>query len=558
MSRSLGTLTLDLVARTGGWVQGMDKSQRTSRRWRRQVERDMQQVSRAIKVAAAAAIGAFTLMARTGQTFVDSQAKAADSLDGTIDGLRAAQIVAGDYNVSSEQLVSTVQRLNRELAGARDGTGNAAEALERLGLSADQLLAMDVDQRMATIANAVQQMGLSSAETGDLLRDLGVRNQDLINVLRGGGDAFAAAREEVNEYGLSLSRLDAARVERTNDAIGRLPRLLEPIRTQLAVSLADPLKGITDQWLEMGKATGGFRDEIDSMVDFVVNGVLFVIDVVDGINRAFQLAGSGIALMAIESARHLYRMADVIYNGPIEAVNWLIEQINRIPGINLGTVDQGEFGRALEQNRAMFAEASRIARQDMQDTLMAPMASEAYRASIEAARASTPELAANEAAEDFAETVDDASDSVEDYATETRSARDTVRDFGRAVQAGAVALEGMAERMRDPRYTPGAGGDTSSERARARFEATAFRPGDASVIDFGGNPDARPTHSTQYLTTAGQQLSQTAQSVTGGGGAGRTAQVTLNVVGEGGSQSATGLISETLLSMLEGAAAGTS
>lgn len=392
MSRSLGTLTLDLVARTGGWVQGMDKSQRTSRKWRRQVEKDMQQVSRAIKIAAAAAVGAFALLTRQGQTFVDSQAKAADSLDGTIDGLRAAQIVAGDFGISNEQLVSTVQRLNRELAGARDGSGNAAEALDRLGLSADQLLGMDVDQRMATIANAVSGLGLSSAETADLLRDLGVRNQELINVLRGGGDAFAAAREEVNEYGLSLSRVDAARVERANDAISRVPRLLEPIRTQLAVSLADPLKAITDQWLEMGKETGGFRDEVDSMVDSVITGLLFVVDAADGVKRAFQLAGRGLALMVIDAQRDFLKLADTIYQGPVEATNWLIAQINRIPGIDMGEVENSDFGRQLEANRAMFEEASRIARQDMQDILMAPMASVDLRSRIDATRADTPGL----------------------------------------------------------------------------------------------------------------------------------------------------------------------
>ncbi|STT56995.1 Uncharacterised protein [Klebsiella pneumoniae] len=32
--KSLGTLTIDLIARTGGFVQGMDKAERSSQKWR--------------------------------------------------------------------------------------------------------------------------------------------------------------------------------------------------------------------------------------------------------------------------------------------------------------------------------------------------------------------------------------------------------------------------------------------------------------------------------------------------------------------------------------------
>ena len=36
-TKSLGVLTLDLVAKVGGFVQGMDKAERSSVKWRKQV-----------------------------------------------------------------------------------------------------------------------------------------------------------------------------------------------------------------------------------------------------------------------------------------------------------------------------------------------------------------------------------------------------------------------------------------------------------------------------------------------------------------------------------------
>lgn len=48
-SRSLGTLTLDLVAKTGGFVQGMNKAERESAKWRKKVERDMKAAGQQVK-----------------------------------------------------------------------------------------------------------------------------------------------------------------------------------------------------------------------------------------------------------------------------------------------------------------------------------------------------------------------------------------------------------------------------------------------------------------------------------------------------------------------------
>ena len=41
---SLGTLTLDLIARTAGFAQGMSKAERESEKFRRKVKKDMEQV----------------------------------------------------------------------------------------------------------------------------------------------------------------------------------------------------------------------------------------------------------------------------------------------------------------------------------------------------------------------------------------------------------------------------------------------------------------------------------------------------------------------------------
>ncbi len=70
--KSLGVLTLDLVARTGGFVQGMSKAERSAGKWRKQVEKDLVRVGKAFgATAAAAAAGVGVLAASAASTSKD-------------------------------------------------------------------------------------------------------------------------------------------------------------------------------------------------------------------------------------------------------------------------------------------------------------------------------------------------------------------------------------------------------------------------------------------------------------------------------------------------------
>lgn len=63
-SRSLGTLTLDLVAKTGGYVSGLSKSERETEKWKRKVKNQVDDVSKSFKVLSVAAIAGVGLLTR--------------------------------------------------------------------------------------------------------------------------------------------------------------------------------------------------------------------------------------------------------------------------------------------------------------------------------------------------------------------------------------------------------------------------------------------------------------------------------------------------------------
>ncbi|WP_088648227.1 hypothetical protein [Marinibacterium profundimaris] len=215
--------------------------------------------------AAAAAFGtAISAAAMAGAREIDRAAKSARRLDASIGAFRALELAAGEAGVSLSGLTNDVQTMNREIANI--GTsGNAGRALERLGLSAEELAGLDADEKVATIADRINALGLSAGEATAVLRDLGVRNREMALLMIQGGDAIRAARSEIEDYGLALSATDAAEIETANDRIARLGLISQYAGQQLALTLVPAFGRMAQAMTDSLREGGALRAVIDAI-----------------------------------------------------------------------------------------------------------------------------------------------------------------------------------------------------------------------------------------------------------------------------------------------------
>lgn len=323
------------------------------------------------------------------------------------------------------------------------------------------------------------------------------------------GVAADAARTMTDHLGGSMRGLSSA-VSEANLKLGD-SGLTGGLRTMIDVTtgVVQSFNGLSDEWAE----ANGIGEDLLGTVEQIVDGLLFVADAGDGVGRAFELAGTAIALYAIKGEQFMIDLAEAIYSGPVEAVNHLIEQMNRIPGVSLDSRDQPDIVGELQDRSKLLERAAASAQEDMQDILLRPMASDRIRGSIEAQQSEAAGESGqqgvlnklfgdlNEQISEMVNTTREANDATEDQTEELDTAAGAVRDFADTVRNSAATIARAVDAA-DPRYNIKAGGDTASERARSRFEASAFRVGESSVTNFGGNPDARPTTSLDYLSTA--------------------------------------------------------
>ncbi|WP_329894353.1 hypothetical protein, partial [Stenotrophomonas sp. SMYL20] len=63
MSRSLGTLTIDVIAEVGGFASGLDKSERRAEKWRKKVEAEARMAGAALAAGVAVGVAALSAVA---------------------------------------------------------------------------------------------------------------------------------------------------------------------------------------------------------------------------------------------------------------------------------------------------------------------------------------------------------------------------------------------------------------------------------------------------------------------------------------------------------------
>lgn len=220
---------------------GLDSAQ--FQRGARVAETRAQQLGKAfarLGIAAAAAGGALVALARRQANVVDAQAKLAQSLGTSVVSIQTLQRAGELAGVSMSGIEQATKDLTRRLSQAAAGIGPAADALDRLGLSAEELLSLPLDERVGKINAAIDQF-VPAAERAAVAGQL-FGEEGSIAISRIDGATLRQATEDIRDFGVAVSEQDAEQIERTNDALSALGLITQGIGNQIAVALAPALE----------------------------------------------------------------------------------------------------------------------------------------------------------------------------------------------------------------------------------------------------------------------------------------------------------------------------
>jgi hypothetical protein len=237
-SRSLGVLTLDLVARIGGFEQGMDKAGRLSAKRVKEIEASARKFGAAAGtafVAAATGLAIFVdAQAEAISAFQDLAEKTGDSAE-NIASLKRAVDVSG---VSFETVAAASIKLTAALSKTDDESKGAGAAIKALGLNFDDFKKLSPVEQIDAVAQAlngfedganktavaVALFGKSGAELLPFLNDLADGSERQKNLTK---EQIQVADEYTKAVARSKSEISSLSQRYASDVI---PVLLDGIQ----------------------------------------------------------------------------------------------------------------------------------------------------------------------------------------------------------------------------------------------------------------------------------------------------------------------------------------
>ncbi|HBQ0708225.1 phage tail tape measure protein [Klebsiella pneumoniae] len=339
--KSLGTLTIDLVAKVGGFVSGMDKAERASAKWSKQVQDDVAKSSAALAgigaaaIAAGLAVGAsgFQLLKSTSRQIAETD-RWAKSLQLSTQELLAWQFAAEKAGVSGDQMADIFKDIGDKIGEAvLNKSGEAVDALNALGLSAEKLSKVSPDKQLLAIGESLGKIS-TNAEKTTILESLGNDLSKLLPLFDNNNQKLKQFIDLAKDYGVAPDPSSIDDLVKVNQLFEDMEAQVAGLKIEIAAGLAKvdltPLQG-----------------SLDKLHD-VLTDPLVLQGISDLVSEVAQLAGwlvkaaAGAGQLAASTGNRFAALSGKIDLTNIDQVNERIEYLQKILEGKKGFYSQSE------------------------------------------------------------------------------------------------------------------------------------------------------------------------------------------------------------------------
>ncbi|MEQ4931278.1 phage tail tape measure protein [Klebsiella oxytoca] len=282
--KSLGTLTIDLIAKVGGFVQGMDKAERSSQKWREQVKKDAKEVGASIAAigvaAATAAVGigvaGLSIVKNTAQQVTEAD-RWAKSLKMSTQDLLSWQYAAEQAGLTGDNIADIFKDINDKVGDAvLNKSGEAAQALDTLGLSAEKLSKQSPDKQLMAISSALQKIPSQAGKT-NILESLGNDLSKMLPLFDNNNEKLKQFIQLSKDYGVAPPQEDIDNLVKVNQFFQDIETSARGLKMEIASGLAK---------VDLSPLQDGLDDVRDVFTDpAVLQGIS------DLVGEAISLAG---------------------------------------------------------------------------------------------------------------------------------------------------------------------------------------------------------------------------------------------------------------------------
>lgn len=364
-----GSIIIELLMRTGSFETDSKRAEKRLREFKKEAEQIGKFVGGAFVAATAAVTATFGALVSRGREVIDSQSKLAQQMRTTFESVEVLSRAGDLAGVSMDQISAAGRQLELNLGRAAQGATAQADALRKLGLSAEQVSRLPLDQRIAMINKALRE-NVSETERAAVAADLfGARGALAIQALDPA--TIDEANRQIKVFGLNLSDIDASKVEQANDAMSTFGLAVKGVQNQLTVQFAPILKAIGDQFLASAEEAGGMGDVVQRVFERMIKAAGFVIDAIDGIRRTFQIVADALIIGGTR-----------LFGNFASGIATVLETLDRVPGLDL-SVQAATVRQFADTSDSVVSQAWA----NINETLERPLPSKAFEEWVRNAQA---------------------------------------------------------------------------------------------------------------------------------------------------------------------------
>ncbi|KTH58945.1 phage tail tape measure protein [Enterobacter hormaechei] len=319
----------------------MEKAERSSGKWRKQIESDAKAVGSAISSVGVAAAGAAVAASAAGIALLKSTSdqitetdRWAKSLRVSTQELLAWQFAAEKAGVSGDQMADIFKDIGDKIGDAvLNKSGEAVDALNALGLSADKLSKTTPDKQLLAIGEALSKVSTNAGKI-TILESLGNDLSKLLPLFDNNNEKLKSFIQQAKDYGVAPDAKSINDLLKVNELFQDIDAQVKGLKIEIASGLAK---------VDLSQLNRSLSDVKNILTDpSVLQGLASLVSQIAGLAGWMAKAASEAGKLAVASGNRMAALGGNVDMSNIDQINERIEYLQRNLSGRNGFYSQGE------------------------------------------------------------------------------------------------------------------------------------------------------------------------------------------------------------------------
>ena len=325
-SKSLGMLTLDLVAKIGSFTGPLDRASQEAKKRNAEIAKSFTNLAKGVGVAIGSIPAVLTAMVvASGNAAKEISNQAALAGLGTTEFQKYA---AGARTVGVEQdkLTDILKDTNDKLGDFANTGGGAlldffTNIAPKVGLTADSFKKLNSKEALALYVTSLEKANVSQQEMTFYMEAIASDSTALVPLLRNGGKAFDELGQAAMDAGVVMDETTIAAAKQFGIELSGLGQYISSAQTILAAEFLPVLAQFTKDMNTSAKEAGGLKGVVGDLGDKIVEVSAFVANAGDGVIRVFKIVAETLVGMFSTAVGHSLNLASQV-NGALGALSF--------------------------------------------------------------------------------------------------------------------------------------------------------------------------------------------------------------------------------------------